>query len=165
MCAARFCWQTQMKTLYYTFVAVVAMLGGCGQEQLPKDSRKNATESAQASEPKPTVSSDGGRTAINPVANLNRQIKRFNSDRPKQKGIAPIEQRIARVEYLNEQDMIECFDAQGAVVLTLKRHTDGRFVGTVTTPYHELPRPDGHRWGQVAFELSLPKESFTHVQR
>jgi hypothetical protein len=145
-----------------TFVAVTALAGGCNQQHLPEDNRHGAIDSRQSSRLEAKASPADAAMAIDPVADLNRQIERFNSDRPREMGITPIERRVARVGYLEEQDMIQCFDPQGEVFLTLKRNKDGRFAGTIEVTYHEPPNSKRHSWGRVLAEFSMPGETFKH---
>jgi len=94
------------------------------------------------------------------VADLNRQIEKFNDERPGNMGITPIAQRVSRVQYIAGRDVVNCFDRKGTLFLVLTRQPDGRFNGSVRTKYHELPKPEGHSWGEVIAEFTLPREAF-----
>ncbi len=95
-----------------------------------------------------------------PVADLNRQIEKFNAERPGDLGITPIDQRVSRIEHAADSTTVSCFDAQGVLFLVLTRQSDGSFKGSVRTKYHELPKPDGHSWGEVVAEFTLPQKMF-----
>ncbi|MCX6879655.1 MAG: carboxypeptidase-like regulatory domain-containing protein, partial [Verrucomicrobia bacterium] len=96
-----------------------------------------------------------------PVAELNRQIEKFNAKRNgpnPDRGVFPIDQRVARIDYDGEQNIVTCLDQQGKNFLTLKRQEDGGFRGTIEVEFHELVQPDKpHRWGHVTAEFFLPK--------
>jgi len=94
------------------------------------------------------------------VADLNRQIEKFNAERPGDMGITPIAQRVSRVEYAADGTAVSCFDSEGALFLVLTRQPDGSFKGSVRTEYHELPKPEGHSWGEVVAEFALPRKMF-----
>jgi hypothetical protein len=94
------------------------------------------------------------------VADLNRQIEKFNGERPADMGITPIAQRVSRAEYVPARDIVNCFDENGALLLMLSRQPDGRFKGSLKTKYHELPKPEGHSWGEVVAEFTLPRKAF-----
>lgn len=111
--------------------------------------------------PEPIASSVGARVAKDPVADLNGQIERFNSQRPGNKGINSIDERVVRIEYVREQEIVKCFDRQGTAFLTLKRQQDGHFMGTIEVRHETLPDSNGrHSWGRVLAEFSLAKEAF-----
>ena len=40
------------------------------------------------------------------------------------------------------------------------REPNGQFKGTLRVPYHELPKPEGHSWGEVVAEFTLPSDVF-----
>jgi hypothetical protein len=92
------------------------------------------------------------------VADLNRQIEKFNAERPGDMGITPIAQRVSRVEGASDGAAVSCFDAEGVLFLVLTRQPDGSFKGSLRTKYHELPKPDGHSWGEVVAEFTLPQK-------
>ena len=91
---------------------------------------------------------------------LNRQIEKFNAGRPGDMGITPIAQRVSRAEYVPARDIVNCFDEKGELFLVLSRQPDGRLKGSLNTKYHELPKPEGHSWGEVVAEFTLPQEAF-----
>ena len=95
-----------------------------------------------------------------PVADLNRQIEKYNAERPGDMGITPIGQRVSRIEHAADGTAVSCFDAQGALFLILTRQPDGSFKGSLRTKYHELPKADGHSWGEVVAEFTLPQKMF-----
>ena len=100
------------------------------------------------------------------VADLNRQIEKFNAERRWDMGITPIAQRVSRLEYRPARGAVNCFDGAGTLFLVLIRQPDGDFKGNLKTQYHELPKPDGHSWGEVFAEFMLPQEMFQKtVQR
>jgi len=94
------------------------------------------------------------------IRELNRQIESFNSIRPQNMGVSPIDQRISRVEHNPEKREIRCFDKNGNLFLVLRKQPNGRFKGTLKIEYHELVKPDGHSWGHVLAHFYLGKEPF-----
>jgi hypothetical protein len=94
------------------------------------------------------------------VADLNGQIEKFNAERRGDMGITPIAQRVSHVDYAPAQGTLSCFDARGALFLVLTRQADGQFKGSLKTKYHELPKPEGHSWGEIVAEFVLPHEMF-----
>lgn len=94
------------------------------------------------------------------VAELNRQIEKFNAERPGDMGITPIAQRVARVGYAADRDAVSAFDRSGALLLVLTRQPDDRFKGVLEVDYHQLPKPEGHSWGHVLAEFTLRPEMF-----
>ena len=98
---------------------------------------------------------------VGAVADLNWQIAKFNAERPGDMGITPIAQRVSRVEYASDSSTISCFDGRGRILfLVLTRQPDGQFKGSMRTKYHELPKPEGHSWGEVVADFSLPRDMF-----
>ena len=94
--------------------------------------------------------------AEHPVANLNRQIERFNAERPRDMGVFPIAERVSRVEHLAAQDIVKCFDQNGSAFLTLKRQEDGTFKGVLEVKFHEPFTPEkGSSWGYLLAEFFL----------
>jgi hypothetical protein len=78
-------------------------------------------------------------------------------------GVTPIDKRVSRVEYDSKLGQIATFDQDGKPFFVLKRETDGRFKGTVKTPYHQaaFSGPGGsHSWGHVLAEFYLKKGMF-----
>jgi len=126
-----------MRALRYLAVCAL-LLTGC---RSPESARK------------PTHAGDA-------VDDLNRQIEKFNGERPGNMGITPIAQRVSRTEYVPARDIVNCFDEKGALFLVLSRQSDGRLKGSLNTEYHELPKPGGHSWGEVVAEFTLPHEAF-----
>ena len=94
------------------------------------------------------------------VVELNRQIEKFNAARPANMGIVPIAQRVSRLVYAVDQDSVSSFDESGTLFLVLTRQPDGQFKGSLKVKYHELPKPEGHSWGEVVAEFTLPEETF-----
>jgi hypothetical protein len=137
-----------------TFFAAVAI------QVTPQASAKEEAAPAPAAKDTPA---DAAKA--DPVTELNLQIERFNANRSliPDKGISPIEQRVSRVEYEKEKDEVRCYDARGAVFLTLQRQPDGRFKGILQVKYHELVNPERHSWGTVQAEFWLPGGSFPKV--
>ena len=95
-----------------------------------------------------------------PVAELNRQIEKFNATRQPDQGTFPIKQRVARVEYDSKEDTATCLDQQGNAFLTLKRGEGGRFRGRIQVEVREtvLPSAD-RRWGHATVEFLLLRET------
>jgi len=94
------------------------------------------------------------------AAELNGQIEKFNAERRGDMGITPIAQRVSHVDYAPAQGTLKCFDAGGALFLVLTRQADGQFKGSLKTKYHELPKPEGHSWGEIIADFVLPQEMF-----
>lgn len=97
------------------------------------------------------------------VDSLNKQIEKFNANRMPNMGVTPIDKRVSRVEYDSKLGQIATFDQDGKPFFVLKRETDGRFKGTVKTPYHQaaFSGPGGsHSWGHVLAEFYLKKGMF-----
>jgi hypothetical protein len=91
---------------------------------------------------------------------LNRQIDDFNANRMPRLGIHPIEQRVSRIEYDKEKDVVRCYDGDNNNFLTLERQSDGRFKGTIETKFHSLEDETGMReWGKIKHDFFLPKDS------
>jgi hypothetical protein len=111
--------------------------------------------------PEVNIPAKGGTGGLDPVANLNRQIEKFNAERNGSNpnmGVSPINQRVARIDYDGKQGIATCLDQQGERVLTLKRQEDGNFRGTIEVEYHQLVQPGKpHSWGHVTPEFLLPK--------
>jgi hypothetical protein len=95
-----------------------------------------------------------------PIADLNKQIERFNAERPGDAGITPIDQRVSRVAYDAKPDIISCFDQNEKVFLTLQRQKNRRFKGELEVEFHEAPKPEGHEWGTIIAEFFLPEDTF-----
>jgi hypothetical protein len=133
-------------------------VAGCTPRRAAEESAKPVAESASRPPAEAKTANPGAPRPHGPIADLNAQIERFNGERPGQMGISPIEQRVARIE--RDRDTVTCFDSQGTAFLTLKQQGDGRFAVTLEIPFHELPKPEGHRWGHVLAEFSLPKGTF-----
>jgi hypothetical protein len=115
---------------------------------------------SESSPPRAQLPSSESTSAPDPAAELNKQIEQFNGARPADKGITPIHQRVSRVEYVAEQDVVRCFDQNGIAFLTLERQEDGRFMGVLQVEYHELPGPGEYSWGHVRAEFFLPEATF-----
>jgi hypothetical protein len=100
------------------------------------------------------------------VVDLNLQIERFNKEGRRMKFDAFIDyihQRVARIEYVKQEDAIHCFDEKGMDFLTLKRQQNGRFEGIIEIHYEEVWKPEGHVWGSILAKLFLPQETFEQV--
>jgi hypothetical protein len=126
-----------MRTVPYLAVCVT-LLTGCGS---PERARQPA-DTREA------------------VADLNRQIEKFNAERPGDMGITPIAQRVLRIELTQANETVNCYDASGGLFLVLSRQPDGEFKGTLKVPYHELPKPEGHSWGHAIADFTLRPEVF-----
>ena len=96
-----------------------------------------------------------------PGQELNEQIEDYNATRTPGRGMSPISQRVWRVAYDGQQDVVHCYDQEGDSFLTLERQPDGRFKGIIQVEYHELFDPEeGHSWGHVLVELYLDGDEF-----
>jgi len=133
-----------MRRILIFLPIVVLGLVGCAPKQGPQPTATVATESREAAA----------------IRELNAQIESFNSTRPSNKGIAPIGQRVSRVEHDPTKDEVRCFDKNGNAFLVLKRQSDRRFKGTLKVEYHELVNPVRHSWGHVFAEFFLKQEAF-----
>jgi hypothetical protein len=91
---------------------------------------------------------------------LNRPIAELNATRPRDKGLAPIDKKVARVEYIPEQDTVRCLDQPGQAFLALTRQPDGPFAGTLEVEFHELVSSERHGWGHIIATFTLPGERF-----
>ena len=91
------------------------------------------------------------------VQDINGQITRFNSERIPEMGVTPITARVARVQYADAGGKIDCLDQSGKRVVLLSRQADGSFVGQIRTPYHQLPNPEGHSWGEALLDVRIEK--------
>jgi len=94
-----------------------------------------------------------------PVAqNINDQIGKFNAERIPDMGVMPITARVARVQFANGGDEMKGLDQSGNIVVVLKKKPDGSFVGQMRTPYHQLPNPERHSWGEAILDIRVEKE-------
>jgi len=92
------------------------------------------------------------------IRTINDQIARFNADRQPSMGISPIEQRASRIEKAPDGKSLICYDQAGTPSLTLKPDPGGVYVGEIRTPFHELPSPEGHRWGEAILRVQVASE-------
>jgi len=107
---------------------------------------------------KPASHTAGSESTVSfdAVAELNRQIDKFNAGRPGVMGITPITQRVSRVEYSSDRDALSSFDQSGNLFLILKRQRDSSFKGTLKVKFEKWAKPDSHLWGEVAADFMLP---------
>ena len=89
---------------------------------------------------------------------INSQISQFNSGRISEMGVTPITTRVARVQYAEAGEKMDCLDQSGKRVVLLTRQADGSFVGQIRTPYHQLPNPERHSWGEALLDIRIEKE-------
>jgi hypothetical protein len=92
------------------------------------------------------------------VRNINNQITKFNSERIPDMGVTPITARVDRVGFADAGEKMVCVDKSGTTVVLLTKQTDGSFVGQIRTPYHQLPNPDMHSWGEALLDIRIEKE-------
>lgn len=92
------------------------------------------------------------------VQNINRQIAKFNSERIPDMGVTPITARVASVQLADAGREMTCLDPSGNTVVVLRRQSDGSFVGQMRTPYHQLPSPERHSWGEAILDIRVEKE-------
>ncbi len=129
--------------LLFPLIIGVLVLAGCTSSESPRHAALAQLSATSAA-----------------VTELNRQIEKFNAERPGDMGITPIAQRVSHVEYASARGTANCFDQKGTLFLVLSQQPDGPFKGSLKTAYHELPKPEGHSWGQVTAEFTLPREMF-----
>lgn len=99
------------------------------------------------------------RVADDSVAqDINSQITKFNSERIPDMGVTPITARVARVQYADAGEKVDCLDQSGKRVVLLTRQADGSFTGQIRTPYHQLANPERHSWGEAIFDIQIEKE-------
>ncbi len=89
---------------------------------------------------------------------INCQIAQFNEERIPEMGITPITSHVDHIQLSDNEDSMECIDESGKTIVVLKQQPDGSFTGQTLTPFHELPYPDGHSWGNVILEISIPTQ-------
>jgi hypothetical protein len=95
---------------------------------------------------------------VSVVRDINSQITKFNSERVPDMGVTPITAQVALVQYADAGEKMDCLDQSGMRVVLLTRQMDGSFVGQIRTPYHQLPNPEGHSWGEALLEIRIGKE-------
>ena len=90
--------------------------------------------------------------------NINDQIIKFNAERIPDMGITPISAKVAQVEVRSSGNELDCLDEAGKSILILQKQPDGAFTGQMRTPYHELPSPDRHSWGEALLDIRIENE-------
>lgn len=95
---------------------------------------------------------------VSVAQDINNQITKFNSDRIPDMGVTPITARVTRVQYTDAGEKMECLDQSGKRVVLLTREADGSFLGQIRTPYHQLPNPERHSWGEALLDIRIEKE-------
>ena len=87
---------------------------------------------------------------------LNAEIDKFNQE-PR---VMEKSKRIARIEYDQELNQLNCFGKHGEAVLTLKQQPDGHFQGQLTS--ESMPPSDAADEGLcfITQEVSIENELF-----